>query len=91
MLIPNNINPDNQTRSTARLGYYDGFIDTRPNLHVATSVHVFGVIVDAPRRSRLRDYPDGLWISGVQVSLAIFSSSFNIPGSLNQSCTGFVK
>lgn len=69
MLIPNNINPDNQTRSTARLGYYDGFIDNRPNLHVVTNQHVFRLIVDSPpRRSRLRDYPDGLWVSGVQVS-----------------------
>ncbi|TVY80359.1 Dehydrogenase xptC [Lachnellula suecica] len=66
MLIPNSINPDNQTRSTARLSYFDRFIDTRPNLHVATNQHVFRLIVDAPRRTRLRDYPDGLWISGVQ-------------------------
>ena len=36
MLIPNNLDPDSQTRSDARTAYFDGFIDNRPNFHVAT-------------------------------------------------------
>jgi hypothetical protein len=36
MLIPTSLNPDSQTRSDARTAYLDGFIDDRPNFHVAT-------------------------------------------------------
>jgi hypothetical protein len=67
MLIPNSLNPDNQTRSYARLDYFDTVINTRQNLHVATHQHVTRVLVDAPHNVRLRDYPAGLWISGVEV------------------------
>lgn len=63
MLIPNNISPDNQTRSDARLGYFDGFIDSRPNFHVATGKHVYRLLVDNANKS-----PDGLLIKGVEVS-----------------------
>ncbi|CZR63230.1 related to alcohol oxidase [Phialocephala subalpina] len=67
MLIPNSINPDNQTRSYARLDYFDGFIN-RPNLHVTTHQHVTRVLINAPHNLKSRDYPAGFWISGVEVS-----------------------
>jgi hypothetical protein len=67
MLIPDSINPDNQTRSYARLNYFNGFID-RPNLHVTTHQHVTRVLVNAPKNVKTRDYPAGFWISGVEVS-----------------------
>lgn len=68
MLIPDSISPDNQTRSSARLGYYDGFTDSRPNLHIASQQHVTRVILnlDAPANVKSRDYPSGQWISGVE-------------------------
>ncbi|TVY36012.1 Dehydrogenase [Lachnellula occidentalis] len=81
MLIPSNINPDNQTRSTARLAYFDGFIDRRPNLHVVTNQHVYRLIIDtATRKSRSprshphksrqnscpKDQVNDRWVSGVQ-------------------------
>lgn len=67
MLIPDSIHPDNQTRSYARLDYFDGFIN-RTNLHVTTRQHVTRVLVNAPQNVKARDYPAGLWISGVEVS-----------------------
>jgi hypothetical protein len=67
MLIPDSINPNNQTRSYARLDYFDTVINTRQNLHVATHQHVNRVLLDAPHNVRLRDFPAGLWISGVEV------------------------
>jgi hypothetical protein len=67
MLIPDSLNPDNQTRFTARLDYLDTVIDTRPNLHVATNQHATRVLVNAPHNVRPRDYPDDVWISGVEV------------------------
>ena len=67
MLIPDSLNPDNQTRSYARLDYFDTIINTRRNLHVATHQHVTRVLVDAPHNASSRDYPPGLWISGVEV------------------------
>jgi len=70
MLIPDSIHPENQTRSYARLDYYDGFIDSRPNLHVATQQHVMRIIANTPHNGLQRDYPDGLWASGVQVCTA---------------------
>ncbi|KAL2070787.1 hypothetical protein VTL71DRAFT_13813 [Oculimacula yallundae] len=68
MLIPDSISPDNQTRSSARLGYYDGFSDTRPNLHIASQQHVTRVLFDQQnsRNTKSRDYPLGQWISGVE-------------------------
>ncbi|KAE8450374.1 hypothetical protein EG329_006448 [Mollisiaceae sp. DMI_Dod_QoI] len=63
MLIPDSISPDNQTRSYARLDYFDGFIN-RPNLHVATHQHVTRVLVNAPQNLTSRDYPAGVWITG---------------------------
>ncbi|KAF8861777.1 hypothetical protein BDZ45DRAFT_647068 [Acephala macrosclerotiorum] len=65
MLIPDSINPDNQTRSYARLDYFDGFIN-RPNLHVTTHQHVTRVLLNAPHNLKTRDYPAGLWVSGVE-------------------------
>jgi choline dehydrogenase-like flavoprotein len=67
MLIPGSINPDNQTRSYARLDYFDTVINTRQNLHVATHQHVTRVLVDSSHNVRARDYPAGLWVSGVEV------------------------
>jgi hypothetical protein len=82
MLIPDSINPDNQTRSYARLDYFDTVINTRQNLHVATHQHVTRVLVDAAHNVRSRDYPTGLWISGIEVrkipivmAFLIFTSS----------------
>ncbi|KAH9220253.1 hypothetical protein DL95DRAFT_358025 [Leptodontidium sp. 2 PMI_412] len=69
MLIPDSISPDNQTRSSARLGYYDGFTDSRPNLHIASQQHVTRVLFNqqnAPENVKSRDYPSGQWISGVE-------------------------
>ncbi|KUJ06959.1 uncharacterized protein LY89DRAFT_790056 [Mollisia scopiformis] len=65
MLIPDSIHPDNQTRSYARLDYFDGFIN-RPNLHVTTHQHVTRVLVSVPHNLKGRDYPAGFWISGVE-------------------------
>lgn len=70
MLIPNSLNPDNQTRSYARLDYVDRFVN-RPNLHIATHQHVTRVLIDAPHNVKGRDHPDGLWISGVEVFILI--------------------
>ncbi len=67
MLIPDSINPDNQTRSYARLDYFDTVINTRQNLHLATHQHVTRVLIDAPPNLRSRNYPEGLWVSGVEV------------------------
>ncbi len=69
MLIPDSISPDNQTRSSARLDYYDEF-RTRPNLHIASRQHVTRVIINQKNNdtnSKTRDFPSGLWISGVEV------------------------
>ncbi|KAE9371208.1 GMC oxidoreductase [Stipitochalara longipes BDJ] len=66
MLIPDSLNPDNQTRSYARLDYFDTVIGTRQNLHVATHQHVTRVLEDAPHHVRSRDNASDLWISGVE-------------------------
>jgi len=68
MLIPNSMSPDNQTRSDARLAYFNGFIDTRPNFHVITGLATVKVLVDENPTLDRRDLPAGLWISGVEVS-----------------------
>ncbi|TGO50535.1 hypothetical protein BCON_0181g00020 [Botryotinia convoluta] len=68
MLIPNNLSPDNQTRSDARRGYYDGFIN-RPNLHLATGLVVIRVLMDSALSEVLaRDLPAGQWITGIQIA-----------------------
>ncbi|PQE13667.1 GMC oxidoreductase protein [Rutstroemia sp. NJR-2017a BVV2] len=67
MLIPNNISPDNQTRSDARRGYLDGFIG-RPNLHVVTGFMVIRVLIDSTPEVLGRDLPDGQFITGVQIA-----------------------
>lgn len=77
MLIPDSINPDNQTRSYARLDYFDTVINTRQNLHVATHQHVTRVLVDVPHNVRLRDDPAGLWISGVEVRIFPMGETFS--------------
>jgi choline dehydrogenase len=82
MLIPNSINPENQTRSDARTAYYDGFINTRPNFHVATGQHVTRVLINTPLNVRQRDYPVGFWISGVEVCKSFMSGNItNIDSS----------
>lgn len=67
MLIPDSINPDNQTRSYARLDYFDTVIKNRQNLHVATHQHVTRVLFDPTHNVHSRDFPAGLWTSGVEV------------------------
>ncbi|KAJ8060390.1 hypothetical protein OCU04_010719 [Sclerotinia nivalis] len=68
MLIPNSLSPDNQTRSDARRGYYDGFIN-RPNLHVATGLVVIRVLMGStPPEVLARDLPAGQWITGIQIA-----------------------
>lgn len=64
MLIPNSISPDNQTRSDARLGYFDGFIDSRPNFHVATGKHVYRLLVEHSNSTQ-----GEILIKGVEVSI----------------------
>jgi len=68
MLLPYTINPDNQTRSYARTGYFDGFIDSRPNFHVATGQLVIRLLLDTAPTIIQRDYPEGLWVKGVEVA-----------------------
>ncbi|THV50780.1 hypothetical protein BGAL_0136g00090 [Botrytis galanthina] len=68
MLIPNNLSPDSQTRSDARRGYYNGFIN-RPNLHLATGLVVIRVLMGStPLEVLARDLPAGQWISGIQIA-----------------------
>ncbi|TGO15329.1 hypothetical protein BTUL_0041g00130 [Botrytis tulipae] len=68
MLIPNNLSPDSQTRSDARRGYYNGFIN-RPNLHLATGLVVIRVLMGStPSEVLARDLPAGQWISGIQIA-----------------------
>ena len=70
MLIPDTINPDNRTRSYARTGYFDGFIDSRHNFHVATGQLVIRLRLEtSPNVATVvaRDYPAGLWENGVEV------------------------
>ncbi|KAF7947702.1 hypothetical protein EAE96_008782 [Botrytis aclada] len=68
MLIPNNLSPDSQTRSDARRGYYDDFIN-RPNLHLATGLVVIRVLIDStPSEVLARDLPAGQWITGIQIA-----------------------
>ncbi|TEY80881.1 hypothetical protein BOTCAL_0036g00090 [Botryotinia calthae] len=68
MLIPNNLSPDSQTRSDARRGYYDGFIN-RPNLHIATGLVAIRVLMgSAPSEVLARNLPAGQWISGIQIA-----------------------
>ncbi|KAF7886352.1 hypothetical protein EAF00_010455 [Botryotinia globosa] len=68
MLIPNNISPDSQTRSDARRGYYNGFINRR-NLHLATGLVVIRVLMGStPSEVLARDLPAGQWISGIQIA-----------------------
>lgn len=45
-LIPNNIHPENQSRSDARVTYYDPFV-SRPNFHIATTQFVTRVLIEA--------------------------------------------
>ncbi|KAF7872701.1 uncharacterized protein EAF02_008772 [Botrytis sinoallii] len=68
MLIPNNLSPDSQTRSDARRGYYNRFIN-RSNLHLATGLVVIRVLMDsAPSEVLARDLPAGQWITGIQIA-----------------------
>ncbi len=78
MLIPDSLNPENQTRSYARIDYLDTIINTRDNLHVTTHQHVTRVLVDAHHVVRSRDYPAGLWISGVEVRICHSEDFSNI-------------
>ncbi|KAA8570847.1 hypothetical protein EYC84_000238 [Monilinia fructicola] len=57
-----------QTRSDARRGYCDGFIN-RPNLHVATGQVVIRVLMGStPTEFLARDLPAGQFITGVQIA-----------------------
>lgn len=67
MLIPDSINPENQIRSDARMAYFDGFIDSRPNFHYAVHQHVTRVLITAPQNIQQTQDPTGVWISGVEV------------------------
>ncbi|CZS89081.1 related to alcohol oxidase [Rhynchosporium agropyri] len=68
MLIPDSISPNNQTRSSARMDYYDGFSDSRSNLHIASQQHVTRVLFSSQNALNVnsRDYPFGQSISGVE-------------------------
>ncbi|KAB8297844.1 hypothetical protein EYC80_001640 [Monilinia laxa] len=67
MLIPNSLSPDSQTRSDARRGYYDSFVN-RSNLHIATGQVVIRVLVDSTQEVLARDLPAGQFITGVQIA-----------------------
>ncbi len=45
MFVPTDLDPDNQTRSDARRGYYDPYT-TRSNFHVMTGQHVTRILID---------------------------------------------
>lgn len=68
MLIPNNMDPENQTRSDARLAYFDNIINTRPNFHVATGEHVYRLILDTPKNNSTNNSSDGVMVQGVEAS-----------------------
>lgn len=65
-IIPNTICPDNQTRASARSGYYDGFIDSRPNFHLATGQHVTRLLLSQSDGDRDSD----ILIDGLEVKFA---------------------
>jgi hypothetical protein len=69
MLIPDSISPDNQTRSSARLGYFDNIIDTRHNFHIATGQHVTRILMNHTSNLQLRDEAAGRWVGGVEVRM----------------------
>jgi hypothetical protein len=73
MLIPDSINPDNRTRADAPRGYCNGFIDSRPNFHVATGQLVTHLRLDTSANVKARDYPAGLWVNRVEVSNTLCS------------------
>jgi hypothetical protein len=68
MVIPSSLTPNNQTRSSARTGYYDPVV-LRPNLHVATGQTVkrlmFGNNTVFGKRS------SKVPVIGVEVSLSL--------------------
>ncbi|KAI9724093.1 MAG: hypothetical protein M1812_000812 [Candelaria pacifica] len=45
MFVPTDLDPDNQTRSDARRGYYDPYT-TRSNFHVMTGHHVTRILIE---------------------------------------------
>ena len=67
MLIPTTLFPKNQTRSSTRIGYYDGFIEARPNFHLATGQHVIRLLLDQDEGTS-RGEVSKLWANGVEVN-----------------------
>lgn len=68
MLIPNDINSENQTRSDARRSYYDPF-SIRSNFHVLTNYHVTKLLLKHSDSSLLRSTAAGkLVVDGVEVT-----------------------
>ena len=67
MLIPTTLFPKNQTRSSTRIGYYDGFIEARPNFHLATDQHVIRLLLDQDEGTS-RGGGSKLWANGVEVN-----------------------
>ena len=78
MLIPNNMHPENQTRSDARLAYFDDIINTRPNFHVTTRKHVYRLILDNPQGNLLHNSSADVIVRGVEVSFSSSESSLGL-------------
>jgi hypothetical protein len=79
MLIPNSLNPENQTRSDARTAYFDGFIDSRPNFHVAYGQLVIRLIIDSDASTTIGNSSTRLLITGVEVSVALSDTDEKLP------------
>jgi len=80
MLIPNSLNPDNRTRSSARIDYFDGFIDTRPNLHVASGQLVIRLIIDTNPDIIPGNLSPNVSVTGVEVRSLLDLSNPNLIG-----------
>ncbi|EPE24373.1 FAD/NAD(P)-binding protein [Glarea lozoyensis ATCC 20868] len=66
MLIPSSISPENQTRSDARLAYFDNIVNSRPNFHVATGKHVYRLILETPQSNSPSGNPGDIVVKGVE-------------------------
>jgi hypothetical protein len=62
------VSPENQTRSDARLAYFDSIVKSRKNFHVATGNHVYRLLLDMPQSSLPQVSADGVTAKGVEVS-----------------------
>jgi choline dehydrogenase-like flavoprotein len=82
MLIPNDINPENQTRSDARRSYYDPF-SLRPNFHVMTGQFVTKLLIDSARTPfSERDDSSGISIKGVEVRFVLLRRAHELTFSV---------